>query len=257
MNLRIVGAAVCLAGIVLVGAVALSSAQGKAPTENKGLNTEELASLDLTTEMAAVQGRKLRLRHLTLQPGGVIALHSHADRPDASYLLKGTVVIHQDGIPDVARRVGSGSVSGKSATHWVENTGNEPAELIVADIVRLDGAPAAILPQGTAPTRSKGLSEQELGVLTLANEIESVQGRRLRLRHSTLQPRGVTALHSHTDRPTAVYLLKGTLAVHQEGVADGVLRPGSAVMEGKGITHWGENPGSEPTEFIVVDILKS
>src|SRR6266446_7783707 len=85
-------------------AAGLAVGQMKPPAENKGLGAEALRSLDLTEEIDSVRGRPLRMRKITLAPGGVIGLHSHKDRPAVSYFLQGEVTYHQEGRPDVVVR---------------------------------------------------------------------------------------------------------------------------------------------------------
>ena len=58
-----------------------ASGQQTPPTENKGVKTEVLATIDLGPEIDGMQGRQLRLRLVTTDPGGMNALHSHKDRP--------------------------------------------------------------------------------------------------------------------------------------------------------------------------------
>ena len=51
--------------------------QGNAPTENKGVKISPPTALDLAQEVEGVDGRQLRMRVVTLEPGGVFALISH------------------------------------------------------------------------------------------------------------------------------------------------------------------------------------
>ena len=108
--------------------------QAKVPAENKGFSAQPLYSIDLSEEIDTVKGRPLRMRKITLQPGGMLGLHTHKDRPAVSYFLQGEVTYHQDGKPDVTVRAGEGFAEGKSTTHWAENRGSVPAIWIAADI---------------------------------------------------------------------------------------------------------------------------
>ena len=76
----------------------------------------------------------MRLRKIPLQPGGVLGIHSHKDRPAASYFLQGEVTYHQAGKPDVVVHPGEGFAEGKATTHWAENRGAAPAVWIACDI---------------------------------------------------------------------------------------------------------------------------
>jgi len=129
---------------ILFGTVALTfvfvsgyaAGQRQAPTTTVGQSEEALRSLDLTNELQSVEGRRLRMRKITLQPGGVQGLHSHADRPAITYLLQGQMTYHQEGKPDVVANPGDGFAEGRATTHWGESTGNVPAVWIAVDVVK-------------------------------------------------------------------------------------------------------------------------
>jgi quercetin dioxygenase-like cupin family protein len=130
--------------IVAVGVVALclvfaflagyAAGQRKPPTENAGQSEQLLRSLDLTNEMDSTRDRPLRMRKITLQPGGVLGLHNHVDRPAVTYLLQGQMTYHQDGKPDLVANPGEGFAEGRATTHWAESTGKVPAVWIAVDI---------------------------------------------------------------------------------------------------------------------------
>jgi quercetin dioxygenase-like cupin family protein len=100
------------------------------PTENKGLNAAEQRSVDLSSDIDSGRGPKLRLRLLTLEPGGVIELHSHKDHPTVLHVIKGTLTSHSQGKPEMVLRAGVGLADDKGSNYWVQNTGSEPAEFI-------------------------------------------------------------------------------------------------------------------------------
>jgi hypothetical protein len=52
-----------------------------APTAPVGVTDTELASVDLSKENVKLADRRLRLRQMTIAPGGIVPMHSHADRP--------------------------------------------------------------------------------------------------------------------------------------------------------------------------------
>ena len=74
------------------------------------------------------------MRRITVQPGGALALHNHADRPAVTYMLQGEMTYHQQGKPDVIVRPGDGFAEGRATTHWGENAGKVPAVWIAVDI---------------------------------------------------------------------------------------------------------------------------
>ena len=126
---------VSMSSLALGFGAGLAVGQAKAPTESKGLSAEALRSLDLTEEIESGDGAPAaHAGKITLQPGGVIGLHSHKDRPTVSYFLQGEVTYHQEGKADVVVRAGEGFAEGKATTHWAENRGTVPAVWLAVDI---------------------------------------------------------------------------------------------------------------------------
>ena len=126
-----------LVGLFAVGFAFMAgyaAGQRQPPTETVGQSEEMLRSIDLTNELDSTKGRPLRMRKVTLQPGGVLGLHNHVDRPAVTYLLQGQMTYHQQGKPDVVIRAGDGFAEGRATTHWGENTGTVPAVWIAVDI---------------------------------------------------------------------------------------------------------------------------
>jgi quercetin dioxygenase-like cupin family protein len=104
--------------------------------ETTGVEISHVESLDLTPWAGDVKGRQLRIRKLTIQPGGVIAIHTHDDRPDASYLVQGELTEYRAGGYVKRRAKDTVHTAGKDVTHWVANEGNIPAVLVVVDVYR-------------------------------------------------------------------------------------------------------------------------
>ena len=127
---------------VWFGSVAMAFALGAVlgepapPTQSKGVRISEPVMLDLGPWADDMRGRQLRIRQFDIEPGGVIAIHSHDDRPDVSYLAKGQLTEFRAGGFRAERPAGNLHEAGKGVTHWVENTGTTPAVLIVADLFK-------------------------------------------------------------------------------------------------------------------------
>jgi quercetin dioxygenase-like cupin family protein len=121
------------ASLALAFSAGIAIGQGKVPTENKGFGSQDLRSLDLSEEIDSVKGRPLRLRKITLAPGGELALHTHKDRPAVSYILEGEITYYQDGKESVAR-AGQGIAEGRTTTHWAANRGKVTAVWVACDI---------------------------------------------------------------------------------------------------------------------------
>jgi hypothetical protein len=60
--------------------------------ETKGVTVKLLAAIDLDPEIEGMAGRRLRMRMVTIEPGGVFGpIHHHRDRPGAVDRLQGTI----------------------------------------------------------------------------------------------------------------------------------------------------------------------
>lgn len=134
-------------GIMLCGIGTLSLAfvagyalgQAKPPAESKGVNVVEIGSLDLDGEIDnnSVAGRRLRVRRITMEPGGVGQLHNHVGRPEVTFVLQGSYIVHQEGSPDSTRNTGDVGYSANNTRvgHWGENPGTVPAVFVAVDII--------------------------------------------------------------------------------------------------------------------------
>jgi quercetin dioxygenase-like cupin family protein len=83
-----------------------------------------------------MEGRELRMRIVTFQPGGVFGpVHDHTGRPGVVYVVQGTITDHRDGV-DTDYGPGPGWREDSATLHWLENRGTEPAVEVSIDIVR-------------------------------------------------------------------------------------------------------------------------
>jgi len=115
---------------------AAANALPDAPSAPVGVIDTELASVDLSKENVKLDQRRLRLRHMTIAPGGIVPLHSHEDRPALIMVNSGEIyensskcavpILHKAG--DVAREY-------LGTKHWWKNSGHQPVELTIGDIV--------------------------------------------------------------------------------------------------------------------------
>jgi quercetin dioxygenase-like cupin family protein len=107
----------------------------QAAPETKGVAVEVLATVDLAREIDGLERRQLRMRRVTIEPGGVFGpIHDHIGRPGTVYILQGTITDHRDGVlTDYGP--GAGWPEDRNTTHWLENRGTIPAVEISVDIV--------------------------------------------------------------------------------------------------------------------------
>ena len=106
------------------------------PHETKGVTVKLLSTVDLGPEIEGMAGRRLRMRMVTIEPGGVFGpIHDHKGRPGMVYILHGTITDHRDG---TAKDYGPGLgwPEDRNTMHWLENRGTVQAVEISVDIVR-------------------------------------------------------------------------------------------------------------------------
>jgi quercetin dioxygenase-like cupin family protein len=107
----------------------------EAAPETRGVALTVLATVDLTDEIEGLAGRHLRMRLVTIEPGGVFGpIHDHRGRPGIVYVLEGTITDHRDGIA-TEYEPGVGWPEDRNTMHWLENRGTTPAVEISIDIV--------------------------------------------------------------------------------------------------------------------------
>ena len=108
----------------------------RAVPETGGVKVELLATVDLGPEIEGMAGRSLRMRLVTIEPGGVVGpIHDHKDRPATVYILQGTITDHRNGVA-TDYGPGVGWPEDRNTAHWLENRGAVPAVEISVDIVR-------------------------------------------------------------------------------------------------------------------------
>lgn len=108
----------------------------QAAPETTGVTVQLLAVVDLGPEIEGMAGRQLRMRIVTIEPGGVLGpIHNHVDRPGLVYILQGTITDHRSGM-DTDYGPGVGWPEDRNTTHWLENRGTTPAVEISIDIFR-------------------------------------------------------------------------------------------------------------------------
>jgi quercetin dioxygenase-like cupin family protein len=105
-------------------------------TASKDVTDVVLASVDLTNEKVALSDHQLRLRKLEIKPGGIVAWHSHGDRPAIIYIISGDIYEYAStcSVP-ILHRPGDVSREATGTMHWWQNTGSETVVLLSADIL--------------------------------------------------------------------------------------------------------------------------
>ena len=115
--------------------------------ETKGVTVKLLATVDLGPEIEGMAGRQLRMRMVTIEPGGVFGpIHDHKDRPGTVYILQGTITDHRNGVA-TDYGPGVGWPEDRNTIHWLENRGTIPAAEIPRAIARQAEAGAVVVPR--------------------------------------------------------------------------------------------------------------
>ena len=87
--------------------------------ETSGVAVQELATVDLAREIEGMAGHELRMRMVTIEPGGVFGpIHDHVGRPGVVYVLQGTITDHRDGTTPSTGRDPAGPRTGTRCTGW-------------------------------------------------------------------------------------------------------------------------------------------
>ena len=143
--LLIAGATAVQAGECPAGKAGANSLPGAA-TAPVGVTEMELISIDLSKEKVNLPERRLRFRHMEIAPGGVVPLHSHADRPALIMVNQGQIYEYssQCTVP-LLHKAGEIAKESNGLTHWWKNEGNVTVVLTIADIVN-DKKPETMMP---------------------------------------------------------------------------------------------------------------
>ena len=106
------------------------------PAETKGVGSiEPVGEIELGPEFDGMDGRQLRARIFNLEPGAVIAIHTHQQRPGYAYILSGTIIEHRNDTDGaITHSTGSVAMEKSGVSHWWENTSGEPVRALVVDI---------------------------------------------------------------------------------------------------------------------------
>jgi len=102
----------------------------------KGVTDTVLAAIDLEKEPASIKDRQLRFRKLTIEPGGIVPWHSHADRPAIIYIAEGDIVEYASNcsVP-IVHKAGDIRPETSGTSHWWQNTGSKTVILFVGDVL--------------------------------------------------------------------------------------------------------------------------
>jgi quercetin dioxygenase-like cupin family protein len=115
-------------------------AQADAPTMPSKVTDDVIASVDLKNYGAP--GRTLRTRRLVVQPGGIVPMHAHDQRPANIYVVQGQITEYRStcAVP-ILHKKGDVTAEAGNLTHWWRNESRSKAVLISADVLPPQGKP--------------------------------------------------------------------------------------------------------------------
>jgi quercetin dioxygenase-like cupin family protein len=144
------GRGLLLAAVVAgASAFALPALAGECPADQKkakareavdlkpvGVTDTVIASIDVSKAPFHIDGRNFRMRKLTIEPGGVVPWHSHADRPAIIYIIEGEIHEYASNcaVP-IVQKAGDVVAETPEVSHWWKNLGDKTVVLISADLL--------------------------------------------------------------------------------------------------------------------------
>jgi len=100
-----------------------------------GVSDVTLGAIDLGKQPAHIEGRELRFRKLTIEPGGIVPWHSHDDRPALIFVQQGEISEYASNceVP-ILHKAGDLRPEVSGTSHWWKNLGKETVILYVGDV---------------------------------------------------------------------------------------------------------------------------
>lgn len=124
-------------GIGIYGNSILAAVSG--PKEHKGIDVGMLQELPESTLKTTIglEGYTLRMRRVSVMPGGQIAEHSHADRPGIVSIVQGEWVEGKPTGEDTYSAEAYGTFpENENTVHWIYNRTDAPATALVCDLAK-------------------------------------------------------------------------------------------------------------------------
>jgi quercetin dioxygenase-like cupin family protein len=119
--------------LLLATAGSASAEQAGIPA-TRGVSARPMTALEFGTDMPNLAGQAMRMRQVSIAPGGCIDVHSHRGRPALLYIVEGSIV-ERRGEAVREYRAGESYAIGGDISHAIENPGPVPAIYLEVDIV--------------------------------------------------------------------------------------------------------------------------
>ena len=112
------------------------NALADAGMEPSGVTDNVLSAIDVSQAPVNASERMFRLRRLEVQPGGIVPLHSHEDRPALIYVVSGSITEYNSTCTvGIVHKAGEAAMESIGLMHWWKNTGTEVTVLLSADLL--------------------------------------------------------------------------------------------------------------------------
>lgn len=104
-------------------------------TTPKGVTDTILSAIDLVKSGSQFAGYQIRIRKLTVAPGGVVPWHSHGERPSNIYIISGAITEYRSScaVP-IEHKAGDVIPEFGAISHWWRNNTNTEMVLLSADL---------------------------------------------------------------------------------------------------------------------------
>lgn len=113
----------------------MADAREPMKVDASGVTDTVLAMLALAKEGPMLDDRKMRVRKLTIEPGGVVPWHSHGDRPALIYIIDGEIMEYASNCAGpIVHGPGDVAVESHAVSHWWKNLGSKTVTLLSFDI---------------------------------------------------------------------------------------------------------------------------
>jgi len=124
----------------LVIGFANGSSHRQPPAEHEGVSVAPLGQLNESSlkMQIGLSGYEMKLREITVEPGGAIKEHSHATRPGLVKTISGSWIEVRNGIeksyPATKKEA---LVEDENTVHWLYNDGDIPAIALVCGLSKV------------------------------------------------------------------------------------------------------------------------
>lgn len=111
------------------------------PASSNGVSTRTVSEIDLGYEFPNLKAEQLRYRTqiLTLEPGGVVLIHSHKDRPATTYILSGQAIEYRSDVEGpILHKTGEATIDTNGTSQWWENNSSEAVIMFIGEVVKID-----------------------------------------------------------------------------------------------------------------------